>query len=143
MGSPTRRYATTAHQLIETFNRGDHAGHAGLYAQDAKYIESYFPEPIVGPEGMEQVTRAMAAAFPDMQWTIVSLLEDGDRVACEVNIKGTHSGPLSTPGGEVPATGRAVSWETMSVIEFDEDGLISEHRTYMDPGTVMGQLGLA
>jgi len=142
MGHMTSGHAEHVRESIAAFNRGDAAGYAAHYAEDARLIGPFFPEPLVGREAIEQTTVAMTKAFPGMQWTIVSLLEDGSRVACELHIEGTHSGPLPTPEGDVPATGRTVSFDVLEILEHDTDGLVTEHREYMDPGALMAQLGL-
>ena len=142
MGNSTKGYAARVREAFAAFNRGDPAGYATQYAEDAKIIGPFFPEPLVGRDVIEQTTVAMSKAFPDMQWTIVTLLEDGNRVACELHIEGTHNGPLPTPAGEVPATGRTVSFDASAIYEFNEDGLVDELREYMDPGALMAQLGL-
>lgn len=142
MGHTTRNHAEQVRRSIAAFNRGDAAGYAAHYAEDARLIGPFFPEPLVGREAIEQTTIAMTTAFPGMQWSIVSLLEDGRRVACELHIEGTHSGPLPTPDGDVPATGRAVSFDVLEILELDVDGFVTEHREYMDPGALMTQLGL-
>lgn len=143
MDISTNRYSEQVRESIDAFNRGDASGYAAHYAEDTRYIAPFFPEPLVGRDVLEQVTVAMSHAFPGMQWTIVSLLEDGNRVACELHIEGTHNGPLPTPEGEVPATGRMVSFAVLMLHEFNEDGFVAEVREYMDPGALMAQLGLS
>lgn len=142
MGHPTEGRAEAVRGSIEAFNRGDAAGYASHYAQDARLIGPFFPEPLVGRDAIEQTTTAMSKAFPDMHWTIVSLLDDGHRIACELHIEGTHTGPLPTPDGDIPATGQTVSFDVAEILEFDDDDLVIEHREYMDPGALMTQLGL-
>lgn len=140
MHQSTTSHAEQVRESINAFNRGDAAGYASRYAQEAKLIGPFFPEPIVGREAIERTTAAMIEAFKGMQWTIVSLLEDGNRVACELHIEGTHNGPLPTPAGLIEATGRGVTFDTFEILEFDDDGLVIEHREYMDPGAMMAQL---
>ena len=142
MRDTTHRHAGSVRASVEAFNRGDAAGYSSHYAEDAKLIGPFFPEPLVGRDVIEETTVSMSAAFPDMRWSIVSLLEDGSRVACELHIEGTHSGPLSTPDGDIPATGRRVSFDVAEILEFTDDDLVAEHREYMDPGAMMAQLGL-
>lgn len=143
MGAKTSSRGTAVRESFAAFNSGDPAGYARHYAIDARVIGPFFPEPLEGRDAIEQTAAAMAVAFPDMRWHIVTLLEDGNRVALEIHIEGTHEGPLATPAGEVPATGRTVSFDVGAVYEFNEDGLVSELREYMDPGALMAQLGLA
>lgn len=142
METTTKEHSQAVRASIEAFNRGDASGYAAHYAEDARLIGSFFPEPLVGRDAIEQTTIAMGDAFPNMRWTIVTLLEDDNRVACELHIEGSHDGPLSMPEGELPPTGRTVSFDVLEILEFNEDGLVAEHREYMDPGAVMAQLGV-
>lgn len=142
MGDSTNGHAATVRESIVAFNRGDAAAYASRYAEDATLIGPFFPEPLVGRAAIEETTKMMRSAFPGMHWTIVSLLEDGDHVACELHIEGTHEGALPTPAGEIPPTGRSVSIDTSEILVFDGEGRVVEHREYMDPGAFMTQLGL-
>lgn len=142
MGHTTNGHAAQVRESIDAFNRGDASGYASHYARDARLIGPFFPEPLVGRDAIEQTAAAMSQAFPDMRWSIVTLLENTHRVACELHIEGTHDGLLPTPEGPVPATGQTVSFDVLEILEFDNDGLVIEHREYMDPGALMAQLGL-
>lgn len=142
MQQPETARAATVRKSVEAFNRGDATGYAAHYADDAKLIGPFFPDPLIGRTTIEQTTAAMSAAFPRMHWTIVNLLEDGNRVVCELHIEGTHDGPLAMPSGELPPTGRKVSFDVLEIQEFDDDGFVTEHREYMDPGALMAQLGV-
>lgn len=126
---------------VDAFNRGDPAGYAAHYADDARLIGPFFPEPLVGRATIEQTAAAMAAAFPGMRWAIVNLLEDGHHVVCELHVEGTHGGPLPMPSGALPPTGRTVSFDVLEIQEFNDEGLVTEHREYMDPGALIAQLG--
>lgn len=55
--------------------------------------------------------------------------------------RGTHTGPLHTPTGDVPATGRRVDLPFCDVHRI-EDGKITNGRSYFDLATMMRQLGL-
>jgi len=56
--------------------------------------------------------------------------------------RGTHTGVLKGPTGEIPASGRRVE---MSFVEFYRlhNGKISEGRIYFDAATMMAQLGIS
>lgn len=142
MTTTTKSRGDAVRESVAAFNRGDAAGYAAHYATDARIIGPFFPEPIVGRDAIEETTAAMAAAFPGMHWTIVNLLQDGDRVACELHVEGRHAGPLPTPEGPLAPTGRDVSFDVLEILEFDADGHVTEHREYMDPGELMAQLGI-
>jgi hypothetical protein len=63
---------------------------------------------------------------------------DLDRVAA---VADEHTGPLETPDGEVPPTGRRIEIE-FSVVARARDGLLVDGREYYDSMTFLTQLGL-
>ena len=79
-------------------------------------------------------------AVPDVQGTIERMAVDGNTVAIEIVWRGTHSGPLATPGGEIAATGRPVeNWATMW--EEWRDGKLVAQRNHLDMLTLLSQIG--
>jgi predicted ester cyclase len=81
-------------------------------------------------------------AFPDARLEAVHSVESGSRAAVEGRFVGTHTGPLRTPAGEVPPTGRSVEVRWMAMYEIAGEQLMFEH-LYFDPSQFMTQLGLA
>ena len=77
-------------------------------------------------------------AFPDQRNELVALHHTDDAVIVEVDILGTHLGPLRA----LPPTGRAFRCRTSAHFLFEDDRLICE-RVYFDQLTIMRQLGLA
>jgi predicted ester cyclase len=73
--------------------------------------------------------------------TIDNLIASGDVVVVEFTGRGTHTGPLVTSMGEIPATGRSLTLKLCDVVEF-KDGKVASQRTYFDTGSMMAQLGL-
>ncbi len=56
--------------------------------------------------------------------------------------RGTHTGPIAGPDGEIPASGKSFETRGCQVIEMDGDRA-KVIRHYFDIGTMMSQLGLA
>ena len=67
-------------------------------------------------------------------------LEGGGVVAQEVTWTGTHDGPLPTPDGDIPATGRAVSVDATLWIETRGDAVAEVHH-HLDVMALMAQIG--
>ena len=65
-----------------------------------------------------------------------------DSAATEVIFSGTHTGPIPTPNGELPATGRTIQTTSISMLTFADGMVISEH-VYSDQLELLTQLGLA
>ena len=94
-----------------------------------------------GPEGIKQWLTTWLTAAPNARTELSTVLADGDWVATEHVGRGTHSGPLLTPGGEVPATGRAIELRFCELFEVRE-GKVVRLRAYWDQMTFLRQLGL-
>jgi hypothetical protein len=126
-------------QAYETWNSGDISGLQGLYALDADVAI-----PGARVQGREQVGAlwgAFISAFPDGQLTELLRLDCGGYIVSENNLSGTHTAPLATPQGEIPATGNHVSVDGVSIFKIENGEIKSEH-LYFDQMTFLGQLGL-
>jgi steroid delta-isomerase-like uncharacterized protein len=95
-------------------------------------------------EGVEQVLEVWggwAEAFPDSRSTIHAEHVSGDAVVLELTWNGTHTGPLRTPDGEIPPTGRKVEFRACQILEVVDDRT-STMRHYFDMATMLRQLGV-
>jgi ketosteroid isomerase-like protein len=80
-------------------------------------------------------------AFPDARAELIRAVASGDTVIVEGAFSGTRTGPLASPAGEVPPTGRSLRLEFADVFVI-RDGIVVEHRIYYDQVEFMTQLGL-
>lgn len=95
--------------------------------------------------GREQVrasTRAFWDAFPDGRLSFGQQVLGEDAAATEVVFSGTHTGPMATPGGDIPATGKSVKMTSVSMLRFT-DGMVASEHVYLDQLQMLTQLGLA
>ena len=96
-------------------------------------------------EGSSQVIEALqgwAKAFPDSKATFENAFVGGGKVVVELTWRGKHTGPMQTPKGEIPATGKSIEIRACQIIEI-EGGKVKLTRHYFDMMTMMQQLGLA
>jgi len=80
-------------------------------------------------------------AFPDLFQDVTNLVAAGDSAFAEVVARGTHTGPLETPAGDIPPTGRGIEVRFCVVVRA-RDGLLVDGREYYDSATLLSQLGL-
>ena len=80
--------------------------------------------------------------LPDCTAEPTNVVADGEWIATEHTGRGTHSGPLQTPNGEVPPTGRKLKGDFIQVFEIDR-GLVKRNYLMYDQVDVMTQLGMA
>lgn len=124
---------------IDAFNRRDES--AEPWAPDARMAAPGGAEP-QGRDAVLDFLRVFHRAFSDGRLELITRLEDGDRAAVEGVFDGTHDGPLASPGGDVPPTGRSIRFRWAALYEVDGDRLASEH-LFFDQADFLAQLGLA
>jgi ketosteroid isomerase-like protein len=128
------------------FNAKDWAKFAQCYAEGAtsEQVDSGMPVFVGRNDIVEKGAKSYAAESPDQTGELELVLVNGNNGAAVALLKGTNTGPLMTPGGEMPATKKKFGLLVGQAVEFSEDGRSVAHdRFYVDGGTFMGQLGLA
>jgi steroid delta-isomerase-like uncharacterized protein len=140
--SQTETNKQIARKLYDDWNRRDFDAVAAAAAADAEVTIAGSAARFHGPEGLRAFDESWAAAFPDARVEIVTVIASGTNVAVEYTGSGTHTGTLSTPAGDFPATGRAVKLEICDVLTM-RGGKIGEYRMYFDSASLLAQLGLA
>ena len=116
----------------------------GYLANQQPDVEFVLPGGVTirGREEVGRYTEAMWAAFPDATLTFGEQFLGDNGAATEVVLSGTHTGPMATPNGPVPPTGKRVNVHSVSILRF-EDGRIASEHVYFDQLELMTQLGLA
>ena len=132
-----------AKKWTDALNRHDPRAVAAYYTQDCVVYDPIYPEPLKGRAAIEKDSADFFRAFPDIRIEIIDLFEKGDCAAAEIKMTGTNSGPLATPMGEVPATGKRIDLRGALVGRINAENLVVEERRYYDTGAMMQQLGLA
>ena len=122
------------------FNERDWSIASRIYSPDVAVTEPAFGT-VVGIDAVLAHSQGFLAGFPDARLEIVTLIDDGRRVVIEGLFVGTNTGPLGTPQGELPATGRSMRLPYADVWE-SEAGRITNHRVYYDQMDFAMQLGL-
>jgi steroid delta-isomerase-like uncharacterized protein len=95
-----------------------------------------------GRAGFIGFMQNLLTAFPDLKIEVVNQVADDSQVASEFTALGTHTGPLETPMGTIPPTGKTVVFTVCEVWKF-RDGKIASVHNYQDSASLLRQLGLA
>ena len=96
------------------------------------------------PQGTSEILavwKGWAGAFPDSKATFEDARVVGNTVILEVTWRGSHTGTLQTPTGQIPATFKEIELRACSVIDV-VDGRVQRLRQYFDMATLMGQIGI-
>jgi len=131
-----------ARELFEGFGKaitGDRAELERVCDRDIDFSDTM--QKVRGIDGVQQYLTTWSTGFPDARVEITSVIESGDRAAAELLYTGTHTGPMASPQGEVPATGKSVKLPGTAWIDI-KNGKIAAFRGYYDGLAMMAQLGL-
>lgn len=89
-------------------------------------------------DGVKQFFTMIRSAFPDVQFSLQHMIEEGDKIVAHAIMTGTHKGTFM----EIPATGKQVELRAIDIVRFGSDGKVVEHWGAMDSGLMMQQLGV-
>ena len=94
-----------------------------------------------GVPAVRKYITTFSTALPDAKAEPHKIFESGSEAAVELTYSGTHNGPLATPQGEVPPTGRSISVPGAAFVRVAGDQVVSFHG-YYDQVDMMTQLGM-
>lgn len=130
-----------ARKYYEAFNTRDLEFERATLTEDVVMVSMGSGEHFEGPDAVVSVDRTWLTAFPDGRVEVDHIIAEGDNIVIEFTGSGTHTGPLQSPDGDIPATGRPARVGFCDVVTF-RDGKISAIRSYYDTLSLMAQLGL-
>ena len=102
-----------------------------------------YPRPLTGRAAIAQDVSDVLRALPDARFALGSALEAGQTAAVQYSLSGTHTGPLATPDGELPATGKSLTMDGAVFSLLNAQGEVVEERRYYDVAGMLAQLGLS
>jgi steroid delta-isomerase-like uncharacterized protein len=127
-------------RYVELYNARDLDACMDLYADDA--VQNMPDGTFVGRGTIRERLARELEGFPDAAYTVNSFVEQDDSFADEWTIVGTHTGPITLPGGtQLPPTGKRVEIRGMEFVAL-RDGKIVIDNLYYDNMAFLVQLGL-
>lgn len=128
-----------ATRLLEAFNEGDWEAFRAGVTEDVVYVEAGTGRTIEGADAYLALCHGWRTAIPDVRGTVRRSLEGDGVVAQEVTWVGTHDGPLPTPNGDIPPTGRPISVDATLWVETRGDAVAEVHH-HLDVMALMAQI---
>jgi len=121
----------------EIWNKGKYDKLEEFITPDFTVYFSSPNEQIRGVQGAKQFYTDLRNAFPDIHFTIDTMIAEGDKVVTQWTARGTHKGIFKG----IPATGKKI---TITAIDIDRivDGKSTECWTKMDELGLLRQLGV-
>ena len=130
-------------QLTQAVNTHDAVAVAQLYTEKATYMLPGEQEPLRGRKAIEGSYDTFFRAFPDFNIELTFSMVSGEHFSGEGVLRGTHTGPLATPHGDIAPTGRKIEVKCAFFLNITPEGLVAEDRSYFDSAVMMSQLGLS
>ncbi len=137
----TDRNTAVVTSLYERFNADDIDGIEALCHPEVELLD--VPSGVVfrGHDGIRNWMQTWKTAAPDSQTEVTSIIAAGEIVVTEHTGRGIHTGPLHSPDGEIPATGRSIELRFAEVFELRNEK-ITRLCAYTDTVTFLRQIGV-
>ncbi len=127
-------------KVLEMWNKPDLTLIPELYTADTVATSSSTPEPFVGHEGIRKWVENTRVMLPDLKMTFDEVVVQGDKVATIWTMTGTNTGPMQTPGGMLPPTGKKVRISGMA-IDYLKDGKFAKEIVMFNTVEMLLQMG--
>jgi steroid delta-isomerase-like uncharacterized protein len=131
---------TLAEKHYEGFNTANLELAGSIHSDD---VELRVPGAgaMTGAAAWTEYTGPFLSGFPGAKIHADNYIESGDTIVVEGHFSGENTGPLMTPMGELPATGKSIDLPFADIFRV-KDGKVVSHHVYYDQADFMTQLGL-
>ena len=133
----------TAKASVEAYNEKNWDEVTKVLAPNVVYEETGSNLSLHGISDVLTAWKGWGIALPDSKAAFDAVHVSGDdTVILELTWRGTHTGPMGSPAGDIPATGKSIETRACQVIQI-ADGKVQSIHQYLDLATMMTQLGLS
>src|SRR5437899_8735816 len=129
-----------ADAFVEAFNAHDEARIRELNGENAVF-EGPGDVRLEGRDATTEYAMSWLNAFGDARITVHDELVAGNWVVQEFVFEGTHTAPLQSPTGEIPATNRQLRGRGAQILKIEGDTVV-DTPLYYDQVAVLTQPGL-
>ena len=127
-----------AKEAVEAFNKADWDRSTALLGGGI-YNEVGTRRQLRGAAEILPALQGWRKAMPDVKGTVTNAFASGNMAVLEVTWEGTQTGPMDSPGGTLPPSGKRQTTPAAWIFEFDGDK-IKESRQYFDMMSFMQQI---
>lgn len=132
-------------QIIRSFyaalNSRDLGKFTSHFSDDGQFKDMSSGRIYRGKNEIRTMAEGWLKAFPDMRLELSSVIESGDVCCAELSMVGTHTGPLTGPQGEIPATGKKVNVPSCDTIRL-RNGKVQSVNCYFSATVLLDQIGV-
>ncbi len=129
-----------ATDLIDAFNKADWDRLEQHLSREVLYTETGTGRRVEGAAAYVQLCKGWREAFPDVTGTVTNAVAGDDIAVLEIRWDGTHTGPLETPAGPVPASGNPIAVDASFWTRYEGDSIQEIHH-HLDVLALLQQIG--
>lgn len=133
--------ARLARDLYDAFNTMEYDRCLAMSTDDVEVVLIPTNQTFHGKEGFRQFMMVWKNATPDGTVTVLNQVATDESVVNECTYHATHTGPLLSPAGEIPPTGKTLDLRFCEVWSVRGGKLASIHN-YQDMATLLQQIGM-
>jgi steroid delta-isomerase-like uncharacterized protein len=137
-----RSIVDVAKASVNAYNEKDWEKVRSVLTPDCTYEEVATDRRSHGVNDTIALWQGWAKAMPDSRATFDRQLAKDNTVVLEITWRGTHTGPLPTPRGEIAPTGRSFALKACQIIEVSGERTKAV-RHYFDMNTLFQQLNIS
>lgn len=134
--------AELARKIYAAFNKHDLETCVANATENIEVVLTPFGQTFRGQAGFKEFLAGFKKAFPDLTVTVTNQVATESQVVNECSWKGSHTGPLISPSGEIPPTRRTVTGAVFCEVWGFKNGKVASIRNYQDVSSWLRQLGL-
>lgn len=127
-------------ELHKNFSENNLAPNLALADENIEIVAYAFGLQLQGKDQFMGFMQGFKTAFPDIAIHPTNVFASGDQVIIEFEATGTHTGPLVTPAGEIPPSGKAIKLN-VSEVHVWQNGKLTRIVNYQDSGSLLRQIG--
>lgn len=124
-------------RYFEEINRGNLEVLDDLCAPDIIHHTTHSAAPLTGLKAVKRLASAYQKAFPDLHYTLDTIVAEGPYVTIRWKASGTHRGTFQG----IPPTGKVCAMSGMSINRL-QDGQIAERWIVNDDLGILQEMGL-
>lgn len=136
-----RKIADVARASVNAYNEKNWDKVRDSLTPDCVYEELATNRRTHGVNETVGLWQGWAKAMPDSKATFENEITSGNTVVLEITWRGKHTGPLQTPRGEIPPTGKGFELKACQVIEVSGERA-KRIRQYFDMASLLQQLNV-
>lgn len=126
-------------ELYDSFSNGNLDRCLELADENVIVISQAFGMTFNGRNEFLNFMQGFKLAVPDMKLNYTNVICSGNKVAVEMTVTGTQTGPLQTPNGTLPASGHKIEQPVSEFLEW-ENGKFKRLVNYQDTGNLLKQM---